>query len=279
MKKKCILLMTIVISMAGLIAACGNQPVEGDEGQYTPLNGNSSVFADNGDDAENDPATNEPNEIFSGQIVSIPGDSILLMDADGMAGSLYLQSLAPLELKGLDGKSITAKEIKPGMTVDISFSGMVMKSYPAQLAGASSLQVTGEKDNILGFYMELVHDIYAVDPGLNGGIEMIVLDFTEIENLTSAEKSAFIYLVGNEYGYMAYEDTYDGLVEKGLIKDLYFEKGILISFSNMTFKKNGFSFDLTKWRSGLGAYVFMDCDAKKDANGTWTYEVGSHAIS
>ena len=34
------------------------------------------------------------------------------------------------------------------------------------------------------------------------------------------------------------------------------------------------AFDTQKWRSGLGAYFFDDCTARRGEDGTWTYTVG-----
>ena len=38
-------------------------------------------------------------------------------------------------------------------------------------------------------------------------------------------------------------------------------------------------FDAEKWTSGIGAYMFVDCTVRQNADGTWTYEVGAEAIS
>lgn len=266
--------MIILITIAGGLVAIYNYRHNPDE---------SSIGSDPTqnlvDDTDGTVPDTSGDEVFSGKIASILGNSILLMGTDGRGGSLYTQGLTSLVLIDSGGNTITAEDLKPGMTVDISYSGEVMESYPAQLAGTKTLQITGENDDILGFYMQLIRDIYDVDSGLNSGIEMIVLDLSEVENLTDAEKSALIYLMQNEYGYVTFEDTYDELVEKGLIVDSYFENGILISFTDMSFNRNSFTFSLTKWRSGLGAYYYIDCKAGKDADGDWTYEIGTMAIS
>ena len=42
---------------------------------------------------------------------------------------------------------------------------------------------------------------------------------------------------------------------------------------------SGVRFDAEKWRSGLGAYFFLDCTASMEQDGTWTYTVGGEAIA
>ncbi len=39
------------------------------------------------------------------------------------------------------------------------------------------------------------------------------------------------------------------------------------------------AFDAEKWRSGDGAYFFCGCVGHRAENGSWTYHVGSEAIS
>ena len=55
----------------------------------------------------------------------------------------------------------------------------------------------------------------------------------------------------------------------------YWEEGVLFSVSGCA--RDGFN--AQKWRSGLGAYFFQDCTAVQADDGTWTYAVGSEAIS
>ena len=52
------------------------------------------------------------------------------------------------------------------------------------------------------------------------------------------------------------------------------EDGCLFSITGETGK-----FDAQKWRSGLGAYFFLDCTASMEQDGTWTYTVGGEAIA
>ncbi len=54
-------------------------------------------------------------------------------------------------------------------------------------------------------------------------------------------------------GFTLLEDTIDGLTEKGLIKDLYFEDGVVISFKDASRTDKKLVTDAMIWRSGLGA--------------------------
>ena len=53
--------------------------------------------------------------------------------------------------------------------------------------------------------------------GLNDGAEKIVLDLTEVTNLTEGEKEAVCYLVGCRYEKEVFQSTYEQLCEEGQI--------------------------------------------------------------
>ena len=62
----------------------------------------------------------------------------------------------------------------------------------------------------------------------------------------------------------------------------FFQAGL--SWECILNKREGFrqaldGFDAEKWTSGIGAYMFVDCTVRQNADGTWTYEVGAEAIS
>lgn len=72
--------------------------------------------------------------------------------------------------------------------------------------------------------------------------------------------------------------TWEELVEEGRIDGealTWNGRGCLFTLAGSA--EEGFSAE--KWASGLGAYFFQDCTAQKAADGTWSYEVGAHAIA
>lgn len=155
-----------------------------------------------------------------------------------------------------------------------------MESYPGQLSGVEFIKIVEQRDDMVGFYQTVINDLWQTDEGLNSDVDYIALDLSQITNLSDVEKQALVYLTSGQYGLTGLSATYDELVEQGYIdgENLYFEDGILFTFDIESTSDSSMSFDVTKWRSGLGAYFFMDCKAKKTKDG-WTYEVGSEAIS
>ena len=107
------------------------------------------------------------------------------------------------------------------------------------------------------------------------------LDLTEVHNLTDAEKGALAYLVWTQFGYEAFQSSWDELCEQGYIdKDrLSFEDGILITLTDTPVKGSSFDFTVKKWRGGDGAIGYDDCKAKK-AGPEWGYTLdGAWTVS
>lgn len=238
----------------------------------------SQTPADNGPKGS-DAGTQIPktDAVLSGKIVKLNDRSFLL--AGPGTHDLYSVS-AGLDIYDSDGSPTDASFLKAGQTVEIGYSGLIMESYPAQLGDPAYIKITGEGDDLVGFYLTIADDLLNVDKGLNSEISILAFDLTEVENLTDSEKNALVWIAGGEYGLTGISGTHDELVEQGYIVNdgLYFEDGILIEFELSDVKEDSFTFDVQKWRSGLGAYFFIDCKAEK-TDGVWRYTVGSEAIA
>ena len=166
------------------------------------------------------------------------------------------------------------------MMINVYYDGTVLETYPSRVANVSSIYVTEEDYDMAGFYMDLIQDIYEDDEALNADINKIVLDLTKADNITASEKKALAYLVGNKYSVESFLSTYEQLKEDGYLEEdfLYFPDGILITIESLEVKKDKFTFSIDKWRSGLGAIGYADCEAHyKD--GQWTYTIGANWIS
>ena len=166
------------------------------------------------------------------------------------------------------------------MTVQIGYDGSILESYPCQLSGVTTLQVTGMVDSLLPFYLERIDELYQKDEALNEGIEKIALDLGEVTNLTGQEKEALCYLVGCRYDKEAFQSTYEQLCEEGQIDpdELYYQDGVILSLSSQKGSKQTFTFSAMKWRSGLGAIGYHDAKAKQKG-GQWQCEIENWFIS
>ena len=224
----------------------------------------------------------ETNVIYNGKIARIANDTLLIAGAKEKADTVELFSLPLKGLNLLDAKnkSLEPSEIKAGMLVEIEYDGVVLESYPMQFGNAKSLKVMENEGDLIGMFSSVIDDLYEVDPGLNSDIDKIALDLTEITVISNADKAALANIVGTIYQKEVIQGTFETLQEQGYIPkgELYFPDGILIKLSDAGMNMNGFKFLASKWRSGLGAYFYTDCDASF-RNGTWSYTLGGDAIS
>ena len=143
---------------------------------------------------------------------------------------------------------------------------------------------TNIRTEVCELYLEVLEDLWNVDPGLNGGISQIGIDLSGLTHLTEEEKESVMSDFASRHNLPYIAGTWEELCEQGYIdKDnLYWEDGLF--FSIKTTEVNDFildstTFDAQKWRSGLGAYFFSQCTARKKLNGKWSYTVGAEMIS
>ena len=194
--------------------------------------------------------------------------SLLLAENDGAAGAVY-----SLDAGALDPDI----PIEDGQLINVYFD-LIAESYPAQFSGVSKVELAeAETDDRCGLYLQVLEDLWVVDPGLNDGITELGVDLSGVADLTEAEKSAVAWRFGELHGIVPLEATYDGLVEEGYIdgEKLYWEDGCLFTLSGSAEE----GFDAQKWCSGLGAYLFTGCTARRSGDGSWTYSIGAEAIS
>lgn len=221
--------------------------------------------------------------ILTAKVIDISGKSILLANMAEDAGSADIYMLHGDKLDFITddkGKNLGFSALERGMLVDIAFDGMIQESYPMGLGSVTGIFIKSQSNDIGGFYKAVVDDLYAVDPGLNDDINVLAFDLTGVSNMTETEKTALIYLLGNTYGMQAIAGTYEELCEQGYINrdKLYFEKGLLFTIEDTTISGDSFIFNAQKWRSGLGAYFFHKCTARKSKDG-WGYTIGAEMIS
>lgn len=204
----------------------------------------------------------------------------------------------------LDGELADASVLMDGMTAEIRHAGEILETYPATFGNVYEIhvysigtknQVGGTLFDLSGLYLKVLEDLWKVDSGLNGGTEYVSIDLSEAPgDLSESEKAAIAWVFGNRYGVMALNFTYEELIENGYLtaaggsNDLYqWDNGVLLSITakqneepDAYFGLRTIEFDAMKWRSPLGAYMFMDCSASWSQMGTWSdYNIGAEAIA
>jgi len=222
----------------------------------------------------NDTLSNEQaKSILIGKVIKIYDNYMLVANAEDDAKSSDIYTVST-------DFDFDASKIKPGSIVKIGYDGMIMETYPAKLGDIKYINFIEQKDDLVGLYEKVFDKLWETDKGLNTDIDILAFDLSKTTNLTDAEKSALIYVLGNKYSLETVSGTFDQLSKDGYIdkEKLYFENGILFSFEVTKESKNSFMFNAQKWRSGLGAYFFQDCTAKKTKDG-WDYKIGEEMIS
>ena len=181
------------------------------------------------------------------------------------------------------------RPVENGELINVYYD-LLLETFPAQFGNVSAVEHTRtERDDRCGLYLQVLEDLWAVDEGLNGDITEPGVDLSPVTDLSESEKSAVAWAFGNAHGLTPVEGTLEELWEQGYLTRMtepaegyadslalyYWEEGVLFSVSGCA--RDGFN--AQKWRSGLGAYFFQDCTAVQADDGTWTYTVGSEAIS
>jgi hypothetical protein len=137
---------------------------------------------------------------------------------------------------------------------------------------------SGSAEAVNNPYYVLFEKLYSEDSGLNSNIKYIAVDLSAVQTEDNGDFLTLMQAFCEQEGLTLLEDTIDGLTEKGLIKDLYFEEGIVISFEDTLREDTKLVTKGMKWRSGLGAIGGEFTLEIKD--GAWTItEEGPRWIS
>lgn len=298
MRKWCLFLS--LYFCACLLAACAGSGVSAG-GEPAPGGTPSEEPQTGGETAESGQVT----ETF--RLVTV-GDSdnpaSVLAKADGAAGDVYTLDIFSVEDQTIRGYTQEQMELldwspRAGALVEVTWDGTVMESYPAQFGEVDSVRIleTGF-DDLCRLYLDVLNDLWEVDPGLNDGITELGVDLSET-SLPESEQSAVAYAFGMDHGLMPMEGTYQELVDQGYIdgENLFWEDGCLFSIRETQDEDpvvfslpslgpgdempdyNGVRFVAEKWRSGTGAYCFSDCTAVSTGGQWGEYTVGTEAIS
>ena len=232
---------------------------------------------------EKEPAVFPEESAALFKIVELRESGFLGVRADSTRQELIFVSLHGTVCYGEKGETVTVADLRPGMAVTVYWDGMIMESYPGQIAGVTALQVAEQQDDLVGLYRRVLHELWENDPALNQDAVLLGLDFSGVTHLSEGEKTALAYLFSCDVGLgLQYvTGTWQQLGEQGYIdtENLYWEDGVFLSLS-VTEEGNGrFTFEAEKWRSGTGAIWFKCCTAKQGKAGQWNYEMGGMAIS
>ena len=206
----------------------------------------------------------------------------------------------------LDGAPADASALEDGMTVEITYSGDITQSQPAELIGAKSVSAWsrgtaqnpgGTTYDLCGLYLQVLEDLWARDEGLNHGAKYVSVDLSAAPGeLSSAAKYAVAWVFADRHGALPLTLTYDELLSQGYLTgaapeaaDRYaveWEDGLLFRITadewadGEHYSLPVIKFSAEKWRSPLGAYGFSQCTALWSQMGSWGgYNVGGEFIA
>lgn len=194
---------------------------------------------------------------------------LVLAANDGTANEVYVLDTEGLPLDG---------PVENGELINVYYD-MVLETFPAQFSNVTAVEHTQtERDDRCGLYLQVLEDLWEVDPGLNTNLEELAVDLSGLTDLSDSEKAALAWAFGNNHGLTPITGTWEELVEEGHIDGdnlVWNGRGCLFTLSGSA----GDTFQAEKWASGLGAYFFHDCTAQMGQDGSWSYTVGSEVIS
>lgn len=258
--RRIIKLISILMITALVLGGCGTKeevPNNSDASQsdQTPSGNGEELYSfraeimEGGDSLLITPSE-DSNEAKSSDKISVNVSTAVLVDESGM--------------------TIKKEDLTVGDILVITYNGVILESYPAQITATKVEKV--DHNNLMDGYLALIDDIYREDNGLNNEIKKLALDTSEWVNLTNIEKEMILTKVKEAYGLEIIEGTYDELAEQKIIdkENLLFTDGILIKISEITYDENKEEIKcaISKWRSGKGAIGADDVTAVLK-NGVW----------
>lgn len=286
--KKAIAILSAALLL--LLTACSGKPEKETTKQEPTVAG---ITAEKPDTTDN--AAPEKPKMIQIRCVLADGagtDSVLLAGYD--SAELYTVGLQDVKVM-LDGEPSDVSVLQDGMAVDLSCE-RIQELYPAIPAGDVTLNVysRGSKNDpggtyfdLCGLYLGVMEDMWNEDTALNENAEYVSVDLSSAPgDLSEGQKHAIAWIFAEKHGLSPLNYSLEELQTNGYIpeNELYWENGVLFSISPSEskdiFHSTVLTFNIQKWRSGLGAIYWIDCKAAWPQMGTWeSYKVGSFAIS
>ena len=152
---------------------------------------------------------------------------------------------------------------------------MKIKSMPQQafvtiialiilLTGCSGSVLNNTSMNatdIIAGYQFIIDELIASNGNLTDGIEYLAVDTTNLQGISADEKLLLIQSL-DQYNWKVLNTTYAQLESEGLINDLYFENGVLITIKGVRISGSIMTVNASLYRGGLGAQGIDDLEIR-----------------
>ena len=208
-------LAALLLSLA-LLAGCG--PAASPESEVTPpvSSPDPSECVDTPE-----PSPDAPQTVTCRIADGAEDGTLLLAKADGEAWDVYTLDATAGIVVSVGGGSADWSELRDGMTVNVQYNGVILETYPAQLAGASAISAAGDEvDDRCGLYLQVLEDLWNVGAGLNSDVSTVVLDLSGLTHLTDSEKAAVAWRFGQLRGLPVVEGTLEELAQEGYLSQV-----------------------------------------------------------
>lgn len=231
-----------------------------------------------------DESGDDPDGIPSGEpatcrVKALPNDWGWLLVADWgepeYPVGLCSVSVKDAQILGADGETAALEELRPGMILDITWNGIVLESYPGQLA-ADQIRVVEQGDDLVGLYRQVLAELWT-EAGQKTGVEWLAFDFSGLTGLSAGEQSALAYLTACklEMGFSYDIGTWDELAERGSITvddEGYWTDGMMLSLSLYEQEEGHVGIIASSSRAKEGAIMVLTCTADRQEDGSWSYQ-------
>ena len=288
--KKRILFLALLCMCLSLTAGCARPSAEQPMHHEAP---DSSTAADSEVLIED-----EPPQFITCRIVDGAENGVLTLAEHGAGGS----GVYTLGLGALPEGVLPEEPLRSGQLVNVYY-GAFTETWPMGFGGVTAIEIVeGNFDNLCSLYLKVLEDLWSADPALSEGVEFVGIDLSQA-SLSPSEQSAVGWIFAGNHGAELLVGSVEELAEQGWITatplstcgsgtDLSepehffyeWENGCHFSIAEQpmegTYSLVPVTFDATKWRSSLGAYMFCGCTAVQSALGEWSdYTIESEVIS
>ena len=117
------------------------------------------------------------NAVLTGKITQLYQNSCLIAGSD--SSELYMVS-SGLAIYDGDNRAVDESALKNGQNVVVGYSGEMLEIYPAQPNKPSYLKITGQDDDLVGFYQGVLEKLWSTDKGLNSDIDVLAFDLSKV---------------------------------------------------------------------------------------------------
>lgn len=123
----------------------------------------------------------------------------------------------------------------------------------------------GDKEKVQAYILAF-DNAFKMDDALNFRIKYVSIDIKSFQDFSEENKNDLFKYIADKYNVTVLDMNIEELKNKGYVKDLFFEDGIVFRVDK--YNENSpdtISFEGVKWRSGTGAIGFT-FEAKKNSD-------------